>query len=66
MGRAAALAIFGAIGFAIGSLSFLAAPLVANWMPTIVIDQAIAFAMISGAAGAAISTTVVSVWAKRP
>jgi hypothetical protein len=66
MGRTIALAIFGAIGFAIGSLSFLAAPLVANWMPTIVIDQAVAFAMISGAAGAAISTTVVSVWAKRP
>ena len=66
MGRTLALAIFGAIGFAIGSLSFLAAPLVANWLPTIVIDQAVAFAMISGAAGAAISTTVVSVWAKRP
>jgi hypothetical protein len=66
MGRTIVLAIFGAIGFAIGSLSFLAAPLVANWMPTIVIDQAVAFAMISGAAGAAISTTVVSVWAKRP
>lgn len=66
MGRGIALAIFGAIGFAIGSLSFLAAPLVANWLPTIVIDQALAFAMISGAAGAAISTAVVSVWAKRP
>jgi hypothetical protein len=66
MGRALALAIFGAIGFAIGSLSFLAAPLVSTWLPTIVIDQAVAFAMISGAAGAAISTTVVSVWAKRP
>ncbi|HEU4606108.1 MAG TPA: hypothetical protein VFS46_07715 [Nitrososphaera sp.] len=65
MGRAIALAIFGAIGFAIGSLSFLAAPLVATWVPTIVIDQAIAFAMVSGAAGAAISTTVVSMWAKR-
>lgn len=66
MGRALALAIFGTIGFAIGSLSFLAAPLVANWLPTIVIDQAIAFALISGAAGAAISTTMVSMWAKRP
>jgi hypothetical protein len=66
MGRTSVLAIFGAIGFAIGSLSFLAAPLVAAWLPTIIIDQALAFAMISGAAGAAISTTVVSVWAKRP
>ncbi len=66
MGRTLVLAIFGAIGFAIGSLSFLAAPLLATWLPTIVIDQAVAFAMISGAAGAAISTTVASVWAKRP
>jgi hypothetical protein len=66
MGRTAVLAIFGAIGFAIGALSFLAAPLVSAWLPTIVIDQALAFALISGAAGAAISTTVVSVWAKRP
>jgi hypothetical protein len=66
MGRAIVLAIFGAIGFSIGSLSFLAAPLVADWIPTIAIDQSIAFAMISGAAGAAISTTVVSVWAKKP
>lgn len=66
MGRTLALAIFGAIGFVIGSLSFLAAPLLATWLPTIVIDQAVAFAMISGAAGAAISTTMVSVWSKRP
>ena len=66
MGRTLVLTIFGAIGFAIGSLSFLAAPLLATWLPTIVIDQAVAFAMISGAAGAAISTTLVSVWAKRP
>jgi hypothetical protein len=66
MARALALAIFGSIGFAIGFLSFLAAPLVANWMPTIVIDQAMAFATLSGAAGAAISTTVVSMWARRP
>jgi hypothetical protein len=66
MSRTIVLAIFGAIGFAIGSLSFFAAPLLAAWMPTIVIDQAVAFALISGAAGAAISTTLVSVWAKRP
>jgi hypothetical protein len=64
--RILVLAIFGAIGFAIGSLSFLAAPTIATWIPSIAIDQSIAFAMISGAAGAAISTTVVSVWAKRP
>jgi hypothetical protein len=66
MARIPVLAIFGTIGFAIGFLSFLAAPLLANWLPTIVIDQALAFATISGAAGAAISTTVVSMWARRP
>ncbi|MEM3094758.1 MAG: hypothetical protein QXX64_03865 [Nitrososphaera sp.] len=66
MARGPVLAIFGAIGFAIGFLSFLAAPLIANWVPSIVIDQALAFATISGAAGAAISTTVVSLWARRP
>lgn len=64
--RILVLAIFGTIGFAIGFLSFFAAPAFASWMPTIVIDQSVAFATISGAAGAAISTTVVSVWAKRP
>lgn len=66
MARGPVLAIFGAIGFAIGFLSFLAAPLIANWVPSIVIDQALAFATVSGAAGAAISTTVVSLWARRP
>ncbi|TLY06566.1 MAG: hypothetical protein E6K88_03420 [Thaumarchaeota archaeon] len=66
MARISVLAIFGTIGFAIGFLTFLTAPLIANWLPTIVIDQALAFATISGAAGAAISTTVVSMWARRP
>ena len=66
MTRIPVLAIFGTIGFAIGFLSFLAAPLIANWLPTIVIDQALAFATISGAAGAAISTAIVSAWARRP
>jgi hypothetical protein len=66
MARISVLAIFGTIGFAIGFLTFLAAPLIANWLPTIVIDQALAFATVSGAAGAAISTTVVSMWARRP
>ena len=64
--RTAVLAIFGSIGFAIGFLAFLATPLIASWLPTIVVDQAIAFAAISGAAGAAISTTAVSMWAKKP
>ncbi|MCI0557455.1 MAG: hypothetical protein MN733_03090 [Nitrososphaera sp.] len=64
--RTTILAIFGAIGFAIGFLSFLASPLIAAWLPTIVVDQAIVFATISGAAGAGISTTLVSMWARRP
>lgn len=66
MARIHILAIFGTIGFTIGFLTFLAAPLLASWLPTIVIDQALAFATVSGAAGAAISTTVVSMWARRP
>ena len=64
--RTAVLAIFGSIGFAIGFLAFLASPLIATWLPTIVVDQGIAFATISGAAGAAISTTAVSMWARKP
>ncbi len=54
--RTGVLAIFGAIGFAIGFLAFLATP---------AITDALAI-MVSGFAGAAISTTVVNVWAKRP
>ena len=64
--RTTILAIFGTIGFAIGFLAFLASPLIAAWLPTIIVDQAIVFATISGAAGAGISTTVVSMWARRP
>ena len=68
--RAVALSIFGALGFAIGFLAFLASPAVgsafATIIPQLVVDQGVVFAMISGIAGAAISTTVVSVWAKRP
>jgi len=64
--RITILAIFGAIGFSIGFLAFLASPLIAAWLPTIVVDEAIVFATISGAAGAGISTTVVSMWARRP
>ena len=68
--RAIALSIFGALGFTIGFLAFLASPAVgsalATLIPQLVVDQGVVFAMISGIAGAAISTTVVSVWAKRP
>lgn len=64
--RTTILAAFGTVGFLIGFLAFLATPLIAAWLPTIVLDQAIVFATISGAAGAGISTTVVSLWARRP
>ncbi len=68
--RTGVLAIFGAIGFAIGFLAFLAAPAVTDALaiilPQIAMDKSIAFATVSGFAGAAISTTVVNVWAKRP
>jgi hypothetical protein len=64
--RTTILAIFGTIGFAIGFLTFLVSPLIAAWLPTIMVDEAIVFATISGAAGAGISTTVVSLWARRP
>lgn len=64
--RTTILAIFGAVGFAIGFLTFLASPAIAAWLPTIMVDQAVVFATISGAAGAGISTTLVSMWAKRP
>jgi hypothetical protein len=66
--RTIVLAIFGTIGFAIGFLSFLASPGVAAAFASILpqLDKSIAFALVSGIAGAAISTTVVSVWAKRP
>jgi len=66
--RTAVLAIFGTIGFAIGFIAFLASPIVADALASIwpQLDTTIVFAMITGAAGAAISTATVSVWAKRP
>jgi uncharacterized membrane protein len=64
--RTTVLAIFGAIGFSIGFLAFLASPLIAAWLPTIIIDEALVFATVSGAAGAGITTTLVSLWARRP
>ena len=68
--RTAALAIFGTIGFAIGFFAFLASPMIAaalaSILPQLFVDKNIVFATITGAAGAAISTATVSVWAKRP
>jgi hypothetical protein len=64
--RTAILAIFGAIGFAVGFLAFLASPTVASALAAILpVDASIVFALISGVAGATISTTVISLWARR-
>ena len=65
--RTGILAIFGAIGFAIGFLAFLVSPTVANALAAILpVDASVIFALISGVAGATISTTVISLWARRP
>jgi hypothetical protein len=68
--RTAVLAIFGTVGFAIGFLAFLASPLIADALasilPELFVDKNIVFATITGAAGAAISTATVSMWARRP
>ena len=51
--RTGILAIFGAIGFAIGFLAFLASPTVANALVSILhVDASIVFALVSGVAGA--------------
>ena len=67
MSRFLVTGIIALIGFGIGFLGFLGLPLVAQgligWIPTI--DQSIGFAMVSGMAGSLISTTVVTMWAKR-
>jgi hypothetical protein len=55
--RTGILAVFGAIGFAIGFLAFAT---ILN------VDASIVFALISGVAGAAISTSVITLWARRP
>jgi nitrate reductase gamma subunit len=65
--RTGILAIFGAIGFVIGFLAFLASPTVANALATLLqVDASIVFAMISGVVGATVSTAVISLWARRP
>jgi hypothetical protein len=64
--RTVILAIFGAIGFTIGFLAFLASPTVVSALSALLpADASIVFALISGVAGATISTTVISLWARR-
>ena len=64
--RTGILAIFGAVGFAIGFLAFLASPTVAQALSTILhVDASIVFALVSGVAGAAISTSVINLWARK-
>ncbi|MDQ3836553.1 MAG: hypothetical protein M3270_06430 [Thermoproteota archaeon] len=65
--RTGILAIFGAVGFAVGFLAFLASPAVAHALSAILhVDASTVFALISGVAGAAISTSVITLWARRP
>lgn len=67
--RAGVIAIFAAIGFAIGFLAFLASPGIAEALmqviPTLTLDPSVVFATITGAAGALISTVTVTAWARR-
>lgn len=74
MGRFAALSIFWTVGFAIGFLGYLAYPTVSSWLsntlpnalPNIVLNQVFIGAVISGIAGAVVSTVLVIRWSKRP
>ncbi len=67
--RTGVIAIFAAIGFAVGFLAYLASPTVGQALlvliPSLAVDPSIVFAMITGAAGALISTVTVTAWAKR-
>jgi hypothetical protein len=67
--RTGVIAIFAAIGFAVGFLAYLASPVVGQaimaLIPSLSIDPSIVFAMITGAAGALVSTVTVTAWARR-
>lgn len=67
--RAGVLAIFGAVGFTIGFIAYLASPVVGQALlaliPALAVDPSIVFAMITGAAGALVSTVAVTTWARR-
>jgi hypothetical protein len=68
--RATLLTLFGSVGFVLGFVAFFASTSLGSFLayilPHIVIDQSLVFATVSGAAGAGISTAIVSAWAKRP
>lgn len=67
--RAGVIAIFAAIGFAVGFFAYLASPAVGQALmtliPALAIDPSIVFAMITGAAGALVSTVTVTAWARK-
>lgn len=67
--RAGVIAIFAAIGFAVGFFAYLASPVVGQaimaLIPTLQVDPSIVFAMITGAAGALVSTVTVTAWARK-
>lgn len=68
--RAGILAIIGAVGFTIGFIAYLASPVVGQallaLLPALAVDPSIVFAMITGAAGALVSTVAVTAWARKP
>jgi hypothetical protein len=65
--RAGIIGIFAAVGFAIGFIAYLATPAVGQYLKAIwpMLDQSIIMAMVCGGAGAAISTIIVTAWAKK-
>lgn len=67
--RVGITALIGLAGFAIGFLAYLASPSLTSALreiiPAVMLDKAVAFAMVSGALGSLISVSLVSVWAKR-
>ncbi len=67
--RAGVIAIFAAIGFAVGFFAYLASPSVGQALltviPNLTVDPSIVFAAIAGAAGALVSTVTVTAWARR-
>jgi hypothetical protein len=67
--RTTAIAMFGAVGFAVGFFAYLASPMIGQALlaliPALATDPTIVFAIVTGAAGALVSTVTVTAWARR-
>jgi hypothetical protein len=67
--RTGIIAIIATIGFAVGFLAYIASPVIGQALlaviPALMIDPSIVFAMITGAAGAIVSTVAMTAWARR-